>query len=47
MFHYGFGARWRFTVKLEQIEASETIEQPAVVASHDEAPPEYEYDEEW
>ncbi len=47
-FQYDFGADWRFDVQLEKIEPEETkISKPTIVESHGEAPPEYEFDDEW
>jgi hypothetical protein len=47
-FQYDFGAAWRFDVRLEKIEPeSADVGEAVVVESHGEAPPEYEFDEEW
>jgi hypothetical protein len=47
-FQYDFGADWRFDVRLEKIEPeSAEMGEAVVVESHGEAPPEYEFDDEW
>lgn len=47
-FQYDFGANWRFDVQLEKIETETTkISKPTIVESRGEAPPEYEFDDEW
>jgi len=47
-FLYDFGAEWRFDVKLEKIVPDEgKLKEAAIVESRGEAPPEYEYDEDW
>jgi hypothetical protein len=47
-FQYDFGADWQFEVQLENIKPETTaLPKPTVVESRGEAPPEYEYDDEW
>jgi hypothetical protein len=48
LFHYDFGASWRFKVVLEKIVPGDTeIAVPEIVESKGEAPPEYGSDDEW
>ena len=47
-FQYDFGANWRFDVRLEKIEPEAAeMGEAMIVESHGEAPPEYEFDDEW
>ena len=49
VFHYDFGADWRFKVKLERIDpADSTMDKARITESHGESPPEYDWDDdEW
>jgi hypothetical protein len=45
-FLYDFGASWHFSVKLEKIDPPDpSLKEAAIVESHGDAPPEYEFDE--
>jgi hypothetical protein len=47
-FHYDFGAMWQFDVQLEEIKpAARKISKATIVASRGEAPPEYEFEDDW
>ncbi len=48
LFHYDFGASWRFKVVLEKIVPADTERAvPEIVESKGEAPPEYDSNDEW
>jgi len=48
LFHYDFGAAWRFKVVLEKIVTADTERAvPKIVESKGEAPPEYGSEDEW
>ena len=48
LFHYDFGASWRFKVVLEKIVPADTERAvPEIIESKGEAPPEYDSNDEW
>jgi Cft2 family RNA processing exonuclease len=44
-FRYDFGDDWRFQVLVEKVDETATMDQPAVIEIHGEAPKQYDWDE--